>query len=181
MKLLVIDIQKGISDDRLYNFKNFLNNVKLLIETARKNKIEVIYVQHDDGKGTGFSFGDEEFEIVDEIKPKKDEKTFVKTVCSCFSNTALKAYLMDEKDLIIVGLQTNFCIDASIKSAFDLGYHVIVPNDCNSTFDNAYMDKKTTYEYYNEMMWPNQFAKCLTMEETIQIMVEYTYGNSRSN
>ena len=91
MKLLVIDIQKGISDDRLYNFKNFLNNVKLLIETARKNKIEVIYVQHDDGKRTGFSFGDEEFEIVDEIKPKKDEKTFVKTVCSCFFKYSIKS------------------------------------------------------------------------------------------
>lgn len=38
-------------------------NIKLLIETARQNGVEIIYVQHDDGSGTGFSKGDEGCEI----------------------------------------------------------------------------------------------------------------------
>ena len=48
---------------------------------------------------------------------------------------------------------TNFCIDASVKSAFERGYRVIIPMGTNSTMDNDYMDGETTYKYYNEMMW----------------------------
>ena len=59
MRLLVVDIQKGITDERLYNFNCFIENTIRIIHTARKHKIEVIYFQHDDGPGTGFSTGDE--------------------------------------------------------------------------------------------------------------------------
>ena len=73
---------------------------------------------------------------------------------------------------MIVGLQTNFCIDASIKSAFERGYKVIIPEGTNSTFDNDYMDKETTYRYYNEMMWPKRFADCVSMEKAIALLNE---------
>lgn len=53
MVLLVIDVQKGITDDRLYDFKDFISNLKELIAQARKHGVEVIYIQHDDGPGTG--------------------------------------------------------------------------------------------------------------------------------
>lgn len=59
MKLLVIDIQKGITDERLYNFEHFIQNTVRIINAARQNNVEVIYVQHDDGEGSGFSVGDD--------------------------------------------------------------------------------------------------------------------------
>ena len=43
MKLLVIDVQKGIMDERLYRFQSLVKNIQILIETARKQGIEVIY------------------------------------------------------------------------------------------------------------------------------------------
>ena len=172
MKLLVIDVQKGITDDRLYNFKEFEKNIITLIDRARENAIEVIYVQHDDGPGTGFSVGDEEYEIYDKIKPLEQEKIYRKTVNSCFGNSDLKDYLKQsgEDTLIIIGLQTDFCIDASVKSAFENGYNVIVPQGANSTFDNEYMDKEKSYKYYNEFIWPNRYAQCISVEETVKLM-----------
>ena len=172
MKLLVVDIQKGITDERLFDFESFIINTCRIIRTARENAVEVIYIQHDDGPGTGFSVGDEDFEIATQVAPEKNEKVVIKTINSCFGNRELAKYLEDEKDdtLMIVGLQTNFCIDATVKSAFERGYKVIVPEGTNSTFDNEYMDKKTTYDYYNKMMWPRRFAVCVSMEEAVSIM-----------
>ena len=146
MKLIVIDMQKALMDDELYDRDNLIANVAKVVETARKNGVEVIYVQHDAGPGTGFSVGDEGFEITDEVAPQAGEKTFVKTINSCFGNRDFTAYLEAAKDkaLMIVGLQTNFCIDATVKSAFERGYRVIVPEGTNSTFDNPYMTGKTT-------------------------------------
>ena len=172
MKLLVVDIQKGITDNRLNEFDTFIKNTVKIIDAARQNNIEVIYVQHDDGPGTGFSVGDEEFEIADQVKPIEGEKIYIKTINSCFGNNELAKYLKDKKEdtLIIVGLQTNFCIDATVKSAFERGYRVIIPEGTNSTFDNDYMDKKTTCRYYNDMMWPGRFAECVSVDNAISIM-----------
>ena len=172
MILLVIDIQKGITDERLYAFDGFVGNVQKLIGVARKNGVEVIYVQHDDGPGTGFSIGDEEFEISELVAPKEGEKIFVKEINSCFGNKEFASYLEStkEKELMIIGLQTNFCIDATIKSAFEKGYHVYVPEGANSTFDNDYMSGETTYRYYNEFVWPNRFVDVVDMEEAVALL-----------
>ena len=67
MVLLVVDAQNGIVDERLYEFRKFVGNIKKLIGAAREQGIEVIYVQHDDGPGTGFSIGDDEFEVYSEF------------------------------------------------------------------------------------------------------------------
>ena len=52
MVLLVVDAQNGIVDERLYEFRKFVGNIKKLIGAAREQGIEVIYVQHDDGPDT---------------------------------------------------------------------------------------------------------------------------------
>lgn len=173
MVLLVIDAQIWITDKELYGFEKFVKGTKAVIEAARENDIEVIYVQHDNGPGTGFSVGDHGFEINREFYPKEGEKRYVKTVSSAFCGTGLKEYLENkgEDTVVIVGLLTNFCIDASVKSAFEMGLKVIIPKGTNTTFDNPYMDKETTYKYYNEFMWPKRFAECISVEETIQRMV----------
>ncbi len=172
MKIIVVDVQKGIADERLYNFKGFIENVSRIIDTARRNNVEVIYVQHDDGPGTGFSIGDKDFEIADQVAPMAGEKIFIKEINSCFGNKELAEYLKKsaDKELMIVGLQTNFCIDASVKSAFERGYMVVIPEGTNSTFDNDYMDAETTYRYYNEMMWPERFAECVSLEDAIGML-----------
>ncbi|SDI64936.1 Nicotinamidase-related amidase [Pseudobutyrivibrio sp. 49] len=177
MVLLVIDIQKGITDNRLYNFDSFIRETKKVIDAARTKNVEIIYVQHDDGPGTGFSVGDEDYEIADQVAPSEHEKVYVKTINSAFGNEKLSQHLQEQEDkrLMIVGLQTNFCIDATVKSAFERGFKVIIPKGTNSTFDNDYMNGETTYRYYNEMMWPERFAQCVSVEEAI-IMMERNYG-----
>lgn len=172
MILLVIDIQRGITDSRLYNFESFISNCQKLIKISRQNHVEIIYFQHDDGPESGFSIGDEEFEISELVYPSGDDKVFIKDINSCFGNKEFEDYLFNrnEKELMMIGLQTDFCMDATIKSAFEKGYRVIVPNNTNSTFDNDYMDKETTYKYYNEMMWPNRFAECISMQEAIELL-----------
>lgn len=51
MVLLVVDTQKLITNDKLYNFDAFVSNVEKIISAARKNDIEIIYIRHDDGPG----------------------------------------------------------------------------------------------------------------------------------
>ena len=172
MKLIVIDMQKALLVDELYNMKGLTENIARLLASAREHQTEVIYVQHDAGPGTGFSAGDEAFEIAEAVAPREGEKVFVKRINSCFGNREFTAYLEGSKEdtLMIVGLQTNFCIDATVKSAFERGYHVIIPEGTNSTFDNAYMTGETTCAYYFNEVWPDVFGECVSLDEAMALL-----------
>ena len=171
MKLLVIDMQKALVVDELYDFEAFVERVAKLIDSARKNNVEVIYVRHDAGEGSGMSFGDDGFEIADQVHPAPGEKVYVKTINTCFGNRDFAGYIekQEDKRLMIVGLQTNYCIDCTVKSAFERGFEVIIPEGTNSTFDNDYMSAETTYKYYNEDVW-EELADVIPFEEAMEML-----------
>ncbi|NRT72350.1 cysteine hydrolase family protein [Clostridium beijerinckii] len=172
MVLLVVDTQKLITNEKLYNFNAFVSNVEKIISEARKNDIEIIYIRHDDGPGSELTKGTDGFEIYEKFQPINDEKIFDKKVNSAFKGTGLLEYLMDkdEKDIIIVGIQTDLCVDATIKCGFEHGFNMIVPAYANTTVDNKFMSAEQTYKYYNEFIWNGRYAEYITMDETIRRM-----------
>lgn len=181
MVLLVIDVQKGITDERLYGFQTFEANLKQMIDASRRYGVEVVYVRHDDGPGSGFSKGDDAFEIYEGVAPKAGEKIFDKKVNSAFhASTGLELYLRSKnvKRVIAVGLQTDYCVDATVKSGFEKGFEMIVPQGCNSTRSNPYMDAGTVYDYFNKSMWPGRYATCPSVSETIGMIQTYKKSES---
>ena len=137
-----------------------------LVSAARENDVEVVFVQHDAGPGSGLSAGDEGFEIIDEMLPEPGEKVFVKTINSCFGNKDLKKYLKHQKDkrLMIIGLQTNYCIDATVKSAFERGFKVIIPEEIIHAITEF-------VNYYNDDVWEG-LVDAVTLEEAIELLKE---------
>ena len=173
MILLVVDTQKGCFTENLYAFETVRKNIKQLITTARENNIEVVYVQHDDGPGTDLDKTSDNYEIYEDFAPKAGEKRFEKIVNSAFHPmTGLTEYLRakGEKDIIVIGVSTDYCMDATIKSGFEKGFNLYVPAYTNSTYDNPYFDKETAYKYFNEFMWGRRYAKIITVEEAIRMM-----------
>ena len=173
MILLVVDTQKGCFDERLYAFETVKKNIKQLITIARENNVEVVYVQHDDGPGSDLDKATEKYEIYEEFAPKSGERRFEKNVNSAFHPmTGLTEYLSSksEKNIIVIGVSTDYCMDATIKSGFEKGFNMLVPAYTNSTYDNPYFDKETAYKYYNEFMWGRRYAKIITVEQAIQLL-----------
>lgn len=171
MKLIVMDVQKGLLDDELYQRDSLLENTAKIIAAARANHVEVIYVQHDDGPDSGMTPGDEAFEIADEVAPIEGEKRFVKEEGSCFTNQAFAEYLEQSGDdtLMITGLVLNYCVDKTVKSADERGYFVVVPRETTSTCDNPYMSAETTCEYYFNCAWSGA-ADCVSTDEAIALI-----------
>ena len=59
------------------------------------------------------------------------ENVFIKYDYNIFSNSEFKKTLEKDgiKTLIIAGMDTCWCVETAIRSAFDLGYKVVVPKD----------------------------------------------------
>ena len=150
MVLLVIDTQKLITTNALYQFETFVSHEKELIKKAREKGIEVVYVRHDDGPDEELTKGKE-------------------------GGTELLEYLQEkvEKEIIITGLQTDYCIDATVKCGFEHGFHVIIPATTNTTVDNVFMTAEQSYRYHNEFMWPRRYAECIPYEEMLERIEMY--------
>lgn len=74
------------------------------------------------------------------------------------------------EDIIIVGLQTGYCIDAAVKCGFEHGFKMIVHANTNSTFDNDFMSAEMIYKYYNDFMWNKRYAECISFEKTLELI-----------
>lgn len=74
--------------------------------------------------------------------------------------------------IILTGLQTEYCIDATCKSAFEHEYKIIIPEETNTTFDNEYLSGEKLYEFYNYKIWSNRFARVLSMNEVTEMLIK---------
>ena len=64
------------------------------------------------------------------------------------------------------------CLHAdTVKSAFERGFEVIIPEGTNSTFDNDYMTGETAVHYYNEDVW-EELVDAVTFEEAMAMLEE---------
>lgn len=99
MVLLVVDTQKAITNSKLYKFDLFKSHV---IELARNNNIDIIFVRHDDGIGYELTRGNDGFEIYDEFQPVNGEVIFGKKVNSAFKDTGLLEYLRQKEENTIL-------------------------------------------------------------------------------
>ena len=173
MILLVVDTQKGCFNENLYLFETIKKNIKQLITLARENNVEVVYVQHDDGPGTDLDKSADNYEIYEEFAPRDGEKRFEKNVNSAFHPmTGLTEYLQSkgEKDIIAIGVSTDYCMDATVKSGFEKGFNIIIPEYTNSTYDNPYFDKEAAYHYFNDFMWNKRYAKVISFEQATELL-----------
>lgn len=81
----------------------------------------------------------EQAAIAPDVAPMAGEPIVRRAAWSAFANTDLAAQLDDAgvETVVIVGLATPFGIESTARSAYDLGYSVIVPTDAVAAPDPA--------------------------------------------
>jgi len=170
LALLVVDVQNVLVLAKPFAVEEIISNIKRLIKTCRENSVEVIYIQHNDEAGGELEPNSDGWMIYKEIKPDVNEKVICKNYNSAFKGTNLKEYLDNRgiEQLIITGMQTEYCIDTTCKVAFEYGYEIFVPEKTNTTFNNGRMLAKDLYEYYNFNIFNGRFATVENIESTIE-------------
>lgn len=168
--LLVVDVQNALVLAKPFEIEKVLSNIKKIIETCRENSVEVIYIQHDEKIGDELEPNTDGWEIYEDISPNANETVINKQYNSAFKETNLKEYL-DRKgidQLIITGMQTEYCIDTTCKIAFEYGFKLVIPEKTNTTFNNGSLLAKDLYEYYNFNIFNHRFGIVEDIEDTIE-------------
>jgi len=151
--LLVIDVQVGLiaGDNPVYQADMVVARIAGLIERARAAGAPVVYVQDKDVGGVGTP----EWQIHPAIAPIGGDLVVRKAWGDSFYETELHAELQARSitRLVIAGMKTNFCVDATSRRAVALSYDVTLAADAHSTSDNRVLSAAQTIAYHNDLLW----------------------------
>ena len=128
--------------------REIVPNLQKLIEDARSNDVPVLWMwaNYDEAlvpptflrrkaeagidreccvPGT---VGFEPFGVI----PAEEESRFIKHSYSAFTNPEFEKHLRSNniETLVFTGVQTNVCVEATLRDAFNRGFHVVVAEDC---------------------------------------------------
>ena len=156
--LIIIDVQ-NILVETGFETEKLLEKIAYLQDQARSKNIEIIYVQHIETPEAQTS---EDWQLSPLLKRLANEKVFQKKYNSIFKETGLKEYLDQQgiKQLVLCGMQTEYCIDTSVKVGFEYGYQLVIPEGAVTTFDGDDIPAETLNEFY-ENIWEERFADVL--------------------
>ena len=107
------------------------------LDAFRKRGLPVCHVRHLSVRpgATFFIPGTPGAEIHAAVQPRAGETVVEKNYPNAFRETTLKKVLDEAncKNLVIAGMMTHMCVDASVRAAADLGYRVTLIGDACAT------------------------------------------------
>ena len=133
--LLVIDVQNDVVAGA-HERDIVVANIASLVERARRERIPVVWVQHQSGE---LQAGTDGWRIVPELMPGEDEPLVEKRYGDAFADTTLESALarLGIGRLVVVGAQTDACIRATLHGALVRGYDTLLVSDAHTTDDST--------------------------------------------
>jgi nicotinamidase-related amidase len=140
--LLIIDMQKGMLSPTLppRNNAQAEDNIARLLAAWRERGQPVVLVRHISRSPTSvFAPGQAGAEFQEKFSPLPHEHVVEKNVPDAFINTGLERWLhaRDIRDVVIAGVSTNNSVEATARTAGNLGFSTVVVADACFTFDKV--------------------------------------------
>ena len=140
--LLIIDMQKGMLSPGLppRNNVDAEDNIGRLLAAWRERDQPVVLVRHISRSPTSvFAPGQSGAKFQERFTPLAHEHVVEKNVPDAFINTGLERWLHARgiRRVVIAGVSTNNSVEATARTAGNLGFSVVVVADACFTFDKA--------------------------------------------
>ena len=177
--LLVIDIQKDYFPGGKYPLVNPLEAAQkayMILQCFRESSNPHVHIQHIslEPDATFFISGDRGTDIHDSAAHFEGEPIVYKHEPNSFLNTNLLELLQswDIERVVITGMMTHMCVDASARAASDLGFQVIVAEDACATRDLKYGDTTIPAELVHKAFLAalKSYGKVMKSEEILALL-----------
>jgi nicotinamidase-related amidase len=117
-----------------------------LLESFRAKGLPLVHVQHVSNRpGASFFLPDTGgVKIHTNVAPRASETVIQKHFPNSFRATALLEHLraLDVDHLVIAGMMTHMCVDATTRAAFDLGFSCSLAHDACATRALAFGEQR---------------------------------------
>lgn len=153
--LLIIDVQQALCSGEYEAFEvgRVIERINHLSRQFRQGGAPVVVIQHE-AANTLFAHGCAGWQLATGLEVAADDVLVRKTTPDSFHHTELQAVLQarEVKQLVICGLQSEFCVDTTTRRALALGYPVQLVADAHSTCDNGVLNAAQITAHHNHTL-----------------------------
>ncbi|WP_339481740.1 MULTISPECIES: cysteine hydrolase family protein [unclassified Pseudomonas] len=153
--LLIIDVQNALcsGEEECFDSQRIIQTINELAAKTRALGLTVVLIQHEELEGS-LTYGSAAWQLVDDLLTAADDLRVRKTTPDAFYQTDLQPLLQarDINRLVICGLQTDYCVNATVRQAHALGYDVVLAADAHSTVDNGSMAAEQIIANHNNRL-----------------------------
>jgi nicotinamidase-related amidase len=143
--------------------------------------MSVIHVQHISTRPDAIHFlpCTKGVEFHSSVLPIKNETIIKKHYPNSFKDTGLLNHLIKNQinHLIVAGMMTHMCIDASVRAAYDLGINCTVLSDACATknleFNNMLIPAQTVHNAFLAALQP-LYADVISVKEFLNMISSRT-------
>ncbi len=174
--LLLVDIQNDYFPGgkmELVNPLEAAKNARELLQCFREHEQYHVHIQHI-AMRPGATFllpGDPGSDVHDSVAHFEGEPLVVKHTPNAFRETNLLDLLKWQgiERVVVTGMMTHLCVDATARAAADLGFQVMVAADACATRDLKYGDTTIPAEQVHKafLVALKSYGQVLTCEEII--------------
>ena len=112
------------------------NNITTVLNHARHKANPpplIIHVRNDGGSGEPDEIGTPGWQLIHKPLPK--EEIVDKSKNNAFAQTKLGKLIPEDAEIVVVGLQSDFCVRATCSAALGRGNTVLLIRGSHTTFD----------------------------------------------
>lgn len=150
--LLIIDMQRALcaGPEAADGIDTVLVHINQLSRAARRAQFPVVWIQHQETAGTLVAES-EGWQLADGLQVESGDLRVRKRTPNSFHGTTLQGLLQQRgvRRLVICGLQTEFCVDTTVRQALSMGYDVVLAADAHSTPGNSVVSAEQIRAHHN--------------------------------
>lgn len=151
--------EQGRAEEAEYRFSRLeqlvIPNTLRLLEWAREHGMRRVFLTYGSEvsdysdlspqmyelcRATNNRIGEREHEVLDELRPRPDERVINKITPSAFTSTPIELILhtYGVDDLLFTGVSTNMCVEGTMRDAADRGFGCVLVDDACGADSQAY-------------------------------------------
>lgn len=150
--LLIIDVQRALctGEEAAFDIDRVLEKINAVGAKARSAGVPIILVQHEEDSGA-LQFATEGWQLFEGLAALPGDLRVRKTTPDSFHQTELNQLLQERgiTQVVICGLQSDFCVDTTVRRALSLDYDVILVADAHSTVGNGVISATQITAHHN--------------------------------
>lgn len=125
--LLIIDVQKSLCSGEwsAFDIDRVIGRINAVASRARAAGAPVFLIQHEEDDGP-LQHGTEGWQLDERLVVEPGDVRVRKTATDSFHRTELQSLLQSHAvdKLVVCGLQSEFCVDSTVRAALALGYQI---------------------------------------------------------
>ena len=154
--LIIIDVQTALcsGEYKTFDCENVIKRINLVSEKARLAGVPVILVQHESTEDELFRNGSPGWQLAESLVRAQTDILIGKKATDSFHKTELEETLrkLGVDRMVVCGMQSDFCVDTSIRRALALGYPVDLISDGHTTVDNGILTASQITAHHNQTL-----------------------------